>query len=89
MADLSTSFNPGLVATNSDAASNAASKATVALSDASDVSSALAAQKLNSHVAPDGAVAFNKQQATNFVIHNSTADPSSPATGQIWLRTDL
>ena len=26
---------------------------------------------------------------TDFVIENRTSDPGSPATGQIWLRTDL
>lgn len=26
---------------------------------------------------------------TNFVIENRTSDPGAPATGQIWLRTDL
>ena len=40
MADLSTAFNPSIVATASDAASNAASKATIAQSMASDASSA-------------------------------------------------
>lgn len=34
-------------------------------------------------------VDFNDQQALNFRIENRTSDPGSPATGQIWLRTDL
>ena len=34
-------------------------------------------------------VNFNKHQALHLVIENRTADPNSPATGQIWYRTDL
>ncbi|KKW45641.1 MAG: hypothetical protein UY96_C0017G0042 [Parcubacteria group bacterium GW2011_GWB1_56_8] len=29
------------------------------------------------------------QQAVSFVLENRTDDPGSPATGQMWLRTDL
>lgn len=29
------------------------------------------------------------ESATLLVIENRTSDPSSPATGRIWLRTDL
>lgn len=56
MGDLSTSFNPGLVAANSDAASDAASKAVVAGSDASDAASAAAAVSAatSSHAALTG-----------------------------------
>lgn len=39
--------------------------------------------------APSSSVDFNGQQATSFRLQNSTADPGSPTTGQIWLRTDL
>lgn len=38
---------------------------------------------------PAASVDFNGQQALNFRIENRTSDPGSPATGQIWLRTDL
>lgn len=44
---------------------------------------------LNELGAPSGSVNFNGQQAINFRIENRTADPGSPAVGQIWLRTDL
>ena len=47
------------------------------------------ATKLNGLTAPDGAVSFNKQQATSFVIENRTSEPDTPVDGQIWLRTDL
>jgi hypothetical protein len=39
--------------------------------------------------APTASVPFNKQQATEFRIENRTTDPTTPAEGQIWLRTDL
>jgi len=45
--------------------------------------------KLNTCDPPDGAVAFNGQQATALVVENRTSDPSTPVDGQIWLRTDL
>ena len=45
--------------------------------------------KLNACDPPDGAVAFNGQQATALVVENRTSDPGSPVDGQIWLRTDL
>lgn len=45
--------------------------------------------KLNSCGVPDGAVDFNKQEATSLVIEKRTSDPSTPVDGQIWLRTDL
>lgn len=38
---------------------------------------------------PTGSVDFNKQQALSFVFENRTSDPGTPATGQVWLRTDL
>lgn len=44
---------------------------------------------LDGITAPNASVNFNGQQATNFRIENRTSDPSSPAEGQIWLRTDL
>jgi len=42
-----------------------------------------------SQVALQGGADFNKQQAVNLAIENRTSDPATPATGQIWLRTDL
>jgi len=39
--------------------------------------------------APVASIDFAQQQAVSFVIENRTSDPSSPADGQIWLRTDL
>ena len=45
--------------------------------------------KLNALDVPDGAVDFNKQQATGLVIENRTTEPDTPVDGQIWLRTDL
>lgn len=50
---------------------------------------ALHKHKLNALDPPDGAVDFNKQQAVALIIENRTEDPSTPANGQIWLRTDL
>ena len=47
------------------------------------------ATKLNGLTVPDGAVDFSQQQATSLVIENRTSDPSSPVSGQMWLRTDL
>jgi hypothetical protein len=38
---------------------------------------------------PVAALDFAQQQTLQFVIENRTSDPGSPATGQIWLRTDL
>lgn len=32
---------------------------------------------------------FSQRQATSLVIENRTSDPTSPAVGQIWFRTDL
>jgi hypothetical protein len=46
-------------------------------------------QNLNDFTAPDGAVDFNKQQATALVIENRTSSPAGAVSGQIWLRTDL
>lgn len=38
---------------------------------------------------PQSDIAFNQQEAVEFVIENRTSDPGSPVSGQIWLRTDL
>ncbi|MCD4684245.1 MAG: hypothetical protein K8R86_13250, partial [Bacteroidales bacterium] len=37
----------------------------------------------------DGNLDMNGNQIKNMVIENRTSDPSSPAVGQIWIRTDL
>lgn len=44
---------------------------------------------LNQLTAPTGSVQFSQQQALQFRVENRTSDPSSPATGEIWFRTDL
>jgi hypothetical protein len=46
--------------------------------------------RLDQLVDPAASVRFNSQQALSFRLENLTgSDPSSPTTGQIWLRTDL
>ena len=45
--------------------------------------------KLNELQNPDGSVEFSEQQALQLAVENRTDDPSTPADGQIWLRTDL
>ena len=47
------------------------------------------AQKLNGHVAPDGDVDFNDQEAIDFIVENRTDDTGMTVTGQIWFRTDV
>lgn len=32
---------------------------------------------------------FNQKEAISFVLENRTTDPSSPVSGQMWIRTDL
>lgn len=44
---------------------------------------------LNEFGDPSASVEFAQQQALQFRIENRTSDPSSPAVGEIWLRTDL
>lgn len=34
-------------------------------------------------------VDFNQYEGLQFVVENRTSDPSSPVTGQLWIRTDL
>jgi hypothetical protein len=36
-----------------------------------------------------GGADLKQQETKNFVIENRTTDPTTPVTGQIWLRTDL
>ena len=70
-------------------------KAVKTYADAVEVAAAAAAdtalgeQKLNEHVAPDGSVDFNDQQAIDFIIENRTNDTGMTVTGQIWFRTDV
>jgi hypothetical protein len=70
-----TNYDYSWAADDTGAGSPAWGAITGTLSAQTDLNSALGA-KANS----DG---------TNFVIENRTSDPGSPATGQIWLRTDL
>lgn len=44
---------------------------------------------LSVHSAAVASVDFAKQQAMALCIENRTDDPSTPAVGQMWLRTDL
>jgi hypothetical protein len=44
---------------------------------------------LNALANPTGSIQFSQQQSLQFVVENRTDDPSGPAIGQIWLRTDL
>jgi hypothetical protein len=44
---------------------------------------------LNVHGAAVASVDFGSQQAISFCLENRTDDPSTPAVGQMWLRTDL
>lgn len=37
----------------------------------------------------NGSIDFHQEQALQLRIENRTSDPSSPTTGEIWLRTDL
>jgi len=53
------------------------------------VSTVKANVKLNELQNPDGSVEFSEQQALQLAVENRTSDPSTPADGQIWLRTDL
>jgi len=57
--------------------------------DSDIVGVVLSSVKLNELQNPDGNVEFNKKQALQLVAENRTDDPSAPAGGQIWLRTDL
>jgi hypothetical protein len=45
--------------------------------------------RLDEFALPTASVSFNDQQAVSFRIENRTSDPGSPATGALWLRTDL
>ena len=57
--------------------------------DVSDFDTQVRTNRLDQMAAPSASVSFADQQATSFRVENRTSDPSSPTTGQIWLRTDL
>jgi hypothetical protein len=67
------------------------------LASQTDLNSALGGKSNTGHTHPQSDVtnlttdlaAKANSNGTNFVIENRTSDPGSPATGQIWLRTDL
>lgn len=61
---------------------------TYSLPDA-DGTLALIEHTLDIFAPPASSVDFNQQQALRLRIENRTSDPGSPATGEIWLRTDL
>lgn len=44
---------------------------------------------LNDHLAADGDIDFNEQEAVDVVVDKRTSDPGSPVEGQTWIRTDL
>lgn len=72
----------------------AASSHTHAQADVTGLVSDLAAKMaatttLNSIPVATGSVNINGQQMLSMRIENRTDDPGTPATGQIWLRTDL
>lgn len=50
-----------------------------------DGTSFLSSTKVNLSNALD----FNQNEAKEMVVENRTSDPSSPAEGQLWVRTDL
>jgi len=47
-----------------------------------------AGDNLGNHIATTD-INVNKKEMLNMRIENRTSDPSSPAVGQIWIRTDL
>lgn len=61
----------------------------VAAANVTNLATTVQAYTLDTFAAPIAAINFNGQQAQSFVIENRTSDPGSPATGQMWLRTDL
>lgn len=54
-----------------------------------DLATTVQAYTLDTFANPVAALDFAKQQTLQFVIENRTSDPGSPATGQMWLRTDI
>jgi hypothetical protein len=62
---------------------------TQAASTITDLATTVQAYTLDTFANPVASLDFAQQQTLQFVIENRTSDPGSPATGQIWLRTDL
>jgi hypothetical protein len=58
-------------------------------SEVTDLATTVQAYTLDQFADPVASVDFAQQQALQFVIENRTSDPGAPASGQIWLRTDL
>jgi hypothetical protein len=61
----------------------------VPAANVTNLASTVQAYTLDTFANPVASMDFNQQQSLQFVIENRTSDPGSPATGQIWLRTDL
>jgi hypothetical protein len=57
--------------------------------DVTDLATTVQAYTLDTFANPVASLDFAQQQTLQFVIENRTSDPGSPATGQMWLRTDL
>jgi hypothetical protein len=55
----------------------------------SDLAATVQAYTLDTFADPVASVDFGQQQALRMRIENRTSDPGAPATGEIWLRTDL
>jgi len=55
----------------------------------SNLATTVQAYTLDAFADPVAAVDFGQQQALRLRIENRTSDPGAPATGEIWLRTDL
>ena len=79
MADLSATFNPAAIATSSDAASDAASKALIAQSTGSDAASAAsdALSKVGVKITGSGVAKITVGESA----------PSSPSAGDLWVDT--
>ncbi len=61
----------------------------VTAAEITDLATTVQAYTLDAFANPVASLDFAQQQTLQFVIENRTSDPGSPATGQIWLRTDL
>lgn len=61
----------------------------VAVANVTGLAAAVQAYTLDTFANPVAAMDFAQQEARQFVIENRTSDPGAPATGEIWLRTDL
>jgi len=61
----------------------------VSSANVTNLATTVQAYTLDTFANPVASLDFAQQQTLQFVIENRTSDPGSPATGQIWLRTDL